>query len=142
MDIASLCGGMEPEGESVQQIAVLVFDEKVWLDSDRLAELYVQLGEAGAQDVVCRAMEELAVRLARVDEAFRTYKLAVLRKSTKGLIGIAEQVGMQRLADVARDVCKCADGPDPVALGATMARLQRIGDRSLTAVWDLQDMSV
>jgi len=126
----------------MQQIAMLVFEEKVRLESDRLAELYVQLGEIGAQEVVCRAMEELAMRLARIDEAFSSCKLTALRKGAKGLIGIAEQVGMQRLADVARDVCKCAEGPDPVALGATMARLQRIGDRSLTAIWDLQDLSV
>jgi len=126
----------------VQQIAVLVIEEKVRLESDRLAELYVQLGEAGAQDVVCRAMEELAIRLARIDEAYRAYRLAALRKGAKSLIGIAEQVGMQRLADVARDVCLCADDMDPVALGATVSRLQRIGDRSLTAVWDLQDLSV
>ncbi len=126
----------------MQQIAMLVFEEKVRLESDRLVELYAQLGETGAQDVVCRAMEELAVRLARIDEAFRSCKLTALRKDAKGLIGIAEQVGMQRLANVARDVCTCAEGPDPVALGATMARLQRVGDRSLTAVWDLQDLSV
>lgn len=126
----------------MQQIAVLVIEEKVRLESDRLAELYVQLGEAGAQDVVCRAMEELAIRLARIDEAYRAYRLAALRKGAKSLIGIAEQVGMQRLADVARDVCLCADDMDPVALGATVSRLQRIGDRSLTAVWDLQDLSV
>lgn len=123
-------------------ITVLVFEEKVRLDSDRLAELYVQLGEVGAQDVVCRAMEELAVRLTKVNEAFIGYKGRELRKGSKGLIGIAEQIGMQRLADVARDVCNCADENDPVALGATLARLLRIGDSSLTAVWDLQDLSV
>lgn len=123
-------------------ITTLSFDEKVRLDSDRLAELYVQLGEAGAQDVVCRAMEELAVRMANINEAYHAYKTGELRKGAKGLIGIAEQIGMQRLADVARAVCFCADENDPVALGATIARLLRIGDRSLTAVWDLQDLSV
>ena len=120
----------------------LMFDEKVRLDSDRLAELYVQLGETGAQDVVCRAMEELAVRLTRINEAYQTNKTRDLRKGAKGLVGIAEQVGMQRLADVARDVRNCADENDPIALAATMARLLRIGDCSLTAVWDLQDLSV
>lgn len=123
-------------------ISVLMIDEKVRLDADRLAELYAQLGEAGAQDVVCRAMEELAVRLARVEGAYRTNNTSVLRKGAKGLVGIAEQVGMQLLADVARDVGNSVDENDPVALSATMTRLLRIGDRSLTAVWDLQDMSV
>jgi len=120
----------------------LMFDENVRLDSDRLAELYVQLGEAGAQDVVCRAMEELAVRLARISESYHANMTLDLRKGAKGLIGIAEQIGMQRLADVARDVRSCVDENDPIALAATMARLLRIGDCSLTAVWDLQDLSV
>ncbi len=123
-------------------IAVLIFEEKVRLDSDRLAELYVQLGERGAQNVVCRAMEELAVRLARIESAFQEDKPALLRKTAKSLIGIAEQVGMQRLAEVARDVRHCSELGDPVATGATLARLLRIGERSLTAVWDLQDLSV
>lgn len=123
-------------------ITTIVFDEKVRLDSDRLAELYVQLGEVGAQDVVCRAMEELAVRLANVNESYLANKRDELRKRVKGLVGIAEQIGMQRLANIAHDVCNCADENDPISLGATMARLMRIGDRSLTAVWDLQDLSV
>lgn len=123
-------------------ITTLTFNEKVRLDSDRLAELYVQLGEVGAQDVVCRAMEELAARLANVSEDYHAYRTSDLRKGAKGLIGIAEQIGMQRLADVARAVCFCADENDPIALGATIARLLRIGDGSLTAVWDLQDLSV
>ena len=123
-------------------ITTIVFDEKVRLDSDRLAELYVQLGEVGAQDVVCRAMEELAVRLANVNESYLANKGPELRKRVKGLVGIAEQIGMQRLANIAHDVCKCADENDPISLGATMARLMRVGDRSLTAVWDLQDLSV
>lgn len=123
-------------------ITTLVFDENIRLNSERMAELYVQLGEAGAQDVVCRAMEELAVRLAKVNETYLAQMQNDLRKGAKGLIGIAEQIGMQKLADVARDVCNCTDNNDPISLGATMARLMRIGDQSLTAVWDLQDLSV
>ena len=127
---------------SVANITTLIFDEQVRLDSDRLAELYVQMGEVGAQDVVCRAMEELTTRLVRINESYRSNKRRELRKGAKGLIGIAEQIGMHRLAKVARDVCNCVDQNDSLALGATLARLQRIGDGSLTAVWDLQDLSV
>lgn len=126
----------------VTNITTLVFEEQVRLDSDRLADLYVQMGEVGAQDVVCRAMEELTVRLARVNASYLADKRRELRKGAKGLIGIADQIGMYRLATVARDVCNCVDQNDLLALGATLARLQRIGDSSLSAVWDLQDLSV
>ena len=130
------------KGETVTNITRLDYEEKVRLDSDRMAELYVQLGEVGAQDVVCRAMEELAVRLDRLSQIYPEQQKADIRKGAKGLIGIAEQIGMHKLASVSRDVCNCLDNNDPISVGATMARLMRIGDQSLTAVWDLQDLSV
>ncbi len=121
---------------------VLSQDEPVRLDSDRLQDLYSQLGEAGAEDVVCRAMEELAVRLAHTERLFRQDKLCEMRKSARSLIAIADQIGMHSLSRVATDVTHCIDALDPVAIAATLARLLRIGERSLTAIWDLQDVTV
>jgi hypothetical protein len=46
--------------------------ESVDVDQDRLSALYTQLGEASAEDVVCHAMEELALRLAHCDRLYRT----------------------------------------------------------------------
>ena len=43
-------------------IVTLEQTETVRLDRDRLGALYRQLGEDGAEDVVCRAIEELATR--------------------------------------------------------------------------------
>ena len=121
---------------------MLRHEEEVRLNPDRLDQLFVQLGEAGAQNVVCRAMEELAVRLSSLEECHRAGRAEMVRKGAKSLIAIADQIGMQSLARVAGDVRDCADRGDGVALAATLRRLVRIGDRSLTAVWDLQDLSV
>ena len=41
--------------------------EQVRVDQERLGILYDQLGESGAEDVVCRAMEELALRMSHCD---------------------------------------------------------------------------
>lgn len=120
----------------------LKMNEAVKLDSVRLANLFIELGEAGAQNVVCRAMEELAIRLAVVDQAYKSGELKVLTKSAKALIGIAEQIGMSGIADAARNLYACADGVDINARAATHARLLRIGDCSLTEVWDVQDLSI
>jgi hypothetical protein len=65
-----------------------------------------------------------------------------LRKSARSIAAIADQIGMQTLARVARDVTACVDTGDRTGLAATLARLMRIGERSLTAVWDLKDLSV
>lgn len=116
--------------------------EKVRLDSDRLAGLYRQLGETAAEDVVCRAIEEMAVRLTRCERMWRKNDREGLRKCARSLIAIAEQVGMVALARVAGDVARALDARDEVAVGATLCRLIRVGERSLTAVWDLQDLSV
>lgn len=126
----------------VATLLALLQDESVRLDSDRLGELYHQLGERSAQDVVCRAIEELAVRLSHCERLWRKGDRAQLRKSARSLVAISEQIGMSALARVARDVTQAIDADDPPAVGATVFRLLRVGERSLTAVWDLQDMSV
>lgn len=100
------------------------------------------MGHAGAEDVVCRAMEELALRMAHCDRLFRAQDMAELRKSSRSLIAIADQVGMHLLARVAGDVTNCIDSGDTVALAATLGRLMRTGEGSLTAIWDLQDITI
>lgn len=134
--------GYGVKGEMVEQVVMLMQDERVRLDQDRLGELYAQLGEAGAEDVVCRAMEELAARLTQTARMYRQGQLADLRKSARSIAAIADQIGMHALARVARDVMGCVDTGDSNGLAATLARLLRIGERSLTAVWDLKDLSL
>ena len=116
--------------------------EQVCVDEERLGTLYAQLGEAAAEDVVCRAMEELALRMSHCDRLYRTSKWEDLRKNSRSLIAISDQVGLKKLADVAKDVMHAIDQRDEVAVAATLTRLLRIGERSLTAIWDSQDLSV
>ncbi len=116
--------------------------ETVSVDQERLGSLYSQLGEAGAEDVVCRAMEELALRLSHSDRLHRELNWPDLRKNTRSLIAIADQVGMHMLSQVASDVTRCIDEGNYVAVASTLSRLIRIGERSLTAIWDLQDITI
>lgn len=117
-------------------------DEIVRLEPDRLVELCLQMGERGAEDVVCRAIEELALRLGKCERLWRAQDRAGLCKCARSLIAIADQIGMTTLARVAQDVTDCADSQDPAALGATLSRLMRIGDRSLSTVWESQGLSL
>lgn len=116
--------------------------EQVVLDQDRLNALYCEMGAAAAEDIVCRAMEELAQRLTRCDSQYHAADMKGLRKNTRSLVAIADQVGMFTLSKVASDVTACIDRQDDVALAATLSRLIRIGERSLTAVWDLHDVPI
>jgi hypothetical protein len=126
----------------VEHITKLTLEEPVRLDPDRLGALYSQLGEVGAEDVICRAMEELAVRMAHCERLHRQSDWLELRKSARSLVAIADQIGMHMLSRVATDVTMAIDDNNTVAIASTLARLLRIGERSLTAIWDSQDLSL
>ena len=112
------------------------------LDQERLGALYSQLGEASAEDIVCRALEELALRMSHCDRLYREQNWPDLLKNTRSLIAIADQIGMQKLAQVAGDVTRCIDAGDTNGLAATLSRLLRIGEKSLTTIWDMQDLKI
>ncbi len=126
----------------MDQVLKIRLKENVRVDQDRLGALYAELGEAGAEDVVCRAMEELALRLSHCSRLHGCDDFPGLRKCARSLIAIAEQIGMVVLARVAGDVIEAVDNGDTPAVAATLARLIRIGESSLTAIWDLQDLTI
>ncbi|QGX97159.1 hypothetical protein EI983_02235 [Roseovarius faecimaris] len=126
----------------MEQVTLLEQREAVKLDSNRLEELFLLLGEASAEDVVCRALEELAARLSHTERCYRELRFDDMRKSARSLIAIAEQIGMQMLANVAQDVTRCIDHGDGTALSATLSRLLRVGECSLSEIWDLQDLTI
>ncbi|MEQ6249718.1 hypothetical protein ABMC89_12565 [Sulfitobacter sp. HNIBRBA3233] len=116
--------------------------ERVELDQGRIGALYRQLGADGADNVMCRAMEELAVRMSLCRSLWQEGKTAQLRKNARSLIAISEQLGMKRLAQVAGDVTACIDDRDSVAVSATLSRMLRTGERSLSAIWSMQERSL
>ena len=120
----------------------LAYEETVRLDRSQLEVLYQSLGPIGADKVVNHALDEISISLTRGGEEYRNGRLDELRVTLRSLIALAQQVGMMTLARVARDVLELSASHDAAAFGATMARLQRIGESSLVAVWDLQDLSV
>lgn len=126
----------------LDEVAVLAQNETIQVDAEKLEDLYRQLGDNAAEDVVCRAMEELALRLAHTEKLYRRNQRGEMRKSARSIVAISEQIGMQLLARVARDVTICADNGDETALAAVISRLVRIGERSLTEIWELQDLSI
>lgn len=126
----------------VDKILTLEHKETVRLDPDQLSGLYRQLGDKNALDVLCRTVEELAVRLSNCERFWRQRDWAGLRKCARSLVAIADQIGMVALARVAGDVAQTVDTGDAVATGATLSRLIRVGEKSLTVIWDQQDLSV
>ena len=124
------------------ELAVLHHEEGVRLDPDCLWALISELGETGAEEVICKAMEELSVRLADIRRQAEHGQTLALIRSARLSRKIAEQIGMASLARVAGDVAATAAAGDHIGLAATLARLDRIGDRSLHAIWEINDMTI
>jgi hypothetical protein len=112
------------------------------MDPTQIEALCTDLGPYAAEDVVCRAMEELAQRLCHIQEQAVNGPREDLPKALRALSAIAEQIGLSGLSKVAYDVMHCIELKDQVAEAATLARLARTGERSLTELWELNEFSL
>ncbi|MTH65337.1 hypothetical protein [Paracoccus shanxieyensis] len=118
------------------KIARLAVAESVAIDMHRLEQIVTELGETTAVHVIGAALEQLALALNRTTEAAEKVALADVTLHADHLSRLAWQVGLVTLAGVAIDVGSCAERRDHTALAATSARLARIGNQSLTQIWD------
>ncbi len=120
-------------------LSVVPVAEHALLDPDQLYELNARLGTAGAEDVICRALDALTTRMGRMERQMHQRDYQGLRKSARNISSVALQIGLMGLTHVAEDVVQCIDDGDPIACAATFARLLRMGDVSCSAIWDFQD---
>lgn len=118
------------------QISALAISEAVRVDSRRVAEIVAELGETSAQHVIGLALEQLAAALRAVDGALDDADLAQAAAHAERMSRLAWQIGLLSLAGVAMDLGSTAERGDVPALAAIRARLLRVGNRSLTAIWD------
>ena len=118
------------------QISALVMSESVRVDARRLADIVAQLGEGSAHAVIGLALEQLATALTDADGALRAGRTGDAAALAERMARLAWQIGLLSLAGVAMDLGAALDRDDPAALAAIHARLMRVGNRSLTAIWD------
>ena len=126
----------------MDQVARLSPREPAAVDPDRLVQLYERFGAQHGEDLVCRAMEELAVCLGQAGRLYEAGDRDELRHCAGVLASLADEIGMTALRRVAESVALCIDRADAVALAAVLARTARVGERSLYAIWDLQDLTI
>lgn len=115
-------------------------EESARLDTELLEGLVRQLGADAAERMVGQTMETLALQMAELDPLYRCARTAELARRAQALAQLADGIGLRSYATVARHVEACALRDDWPALAAVLARLERVADRSLMALWDLQDL--
>lgn len=120
---------------SVVAVYLLIHEEQVCVDPGRLADLYMRCGEDRAERKLSSTVEDIALALSRLSRIGPHGSLTEIADLAQGLADDAARCGLIDLVRVAGHVRGAAAQIDLAALGATMARLARVGDRSLAAIW-------
>ena len=119
------------------RVPLLVPRDDPQIDPGPIARLFAEKGEAGAEHVIGAAMDELVERVGKAENLHRACRFGDLARMARSIVGVAEEVGFRGVARAASQVCECAMSRDPNALAATIARLGRLTEQSLAAIWDL-----
>ncbi|RLJ41394.1 hypothetical protein BCF46_3187 [Litoreibacter meonggei] len=123
----------------MQDVLKLEMREPVRVDPDRLVELCVSMGEMRAETLITNAMEDLVKGMIEIENAYIAQNMDILTCQADHLVRTADNIGMTTFSRVADDVATCGRLREGVSLAATLNRLQRIADRSLSAVGDMQE---
>lgn len=113
-------------------------NDRVRQDAEPIASLYRNLGTASAEQVVTRALGELALTMSGMAAQVRAHDLADLSRQLRRLQRMSENLGLVSLGHVAADVRDCLERADSTAFAAVWARLLRVAERSLSAESDFQ----
>ena len=116
--------------------------EPVQIEAARLVALADEIGIESAGRAATASIEEIVDHLCRAEAAWQSCEFARVGESARALCGIAEELGMETLARIARETANVAGGRDPVALAALVARQSRVGEATLAAIWNLGSMRV
>jgi len=116
--------------------------EYVRLDAEPIASIYRNLGTNGAEQIVARALGELALTLAGLVEQVRRRELGNLGRGLRRLQRMADHLGMISLGLIAAEARICMDRSDATAFAAVWARLIRVAEASLSTDRDLLDQSL
>jgi hypothetical protein len=118
---------------SGENVVALPVKERVRQDSEPIATIYRNLGTSSAEQVVTRALGELALTMAGLATQVRAHNMSDLARQLRRLQRMAENLGMVSLGVVSGDLRACLEQADTTAFAAVWARLLRIAERLLAS---------
>lgn len=122
-------------------ISLIEPSEPARFNPECLEDLCHKIGEVRAEAEVALALHRISESLPKLSDLLRD-DAAGFDATIDQVAVDAELIGMATLARVARNVLDSHQTNNDIALAATLARLERVGERSIHAVWDLEDISV
>lgn len=123
------------------KVTTLAPREVVRQDVEAIAVIYRNLGAPTAEQMVTRALGELALTMAGIAEKVRAQDLRDLAHQLGRLKRLADDLGLVSLGLVAGDTRVCLERADGTAFAAVWARLLRVAERSLSPHPDMAGRS-
>lgn len=117
-------------------VVVLRCVDLLHFDPAALNEIFAQKGADEAEEVVCRVLEDIAMRLDTLQQGRDSGHFDQMFKPARRIGLIAGQIGLVEVAASAGHVVTCLEQADGVALEATLARLERGFDIAVSEVWN------
>lgn len=123
-------------------LAYFRVQEIVELDKKKLGKLRREPAGLRPAQGVKPVLQEIEVRVGCISHAVEQGEIDVIRKSTRGLVGLAQRAGLTSLARATHNFEVALRQDDFHAIAATVARLQRVGELSMMALSISQNRSV
>lgn len=109
--------------------------ERVWLDPTRIGVLYAELGGPKVQEVMDRALQELAFSHRELSRFYRSRDMEGFTRRLRALERVAGHLGLTLIVRVSGDVMAALEVGDATAVAATWARLSRSIDQVVLGDW-------
>jgi hypothetical protein len=126
----------DPEAD----VIVLQCVDPQQFDPMPLDRLFAEKNVDEAEEVVCRVLEDIAMRLDMLQQGRDQSDFAVMFKPARRIGLVAVQIGLTEVSVAAEHVVKCLEQADGVALEATLARLERGFDVAVSEVWNYRSL--
>ena len=126
---------------TANNVVALRPNDRVRQDAEPIATIYRNLGTASAEQVVTRALTELALTMSGLAAQVQAHDLADLTRQLRRLQRMSENLGLVSLGLIAADVSLCLKRSDVTAFSAVWARLMRVAERSLSADRNMQGLT-
>ena len=105
--------------------------DRIYQDVEPIALIYRSMGTAAAEEVVARALGELALTMSGLADQVRGNNTLDIGRQLRRLGRMSEQLGLVSLGTVANDARNCIDSGDVMAFAAVWARLIPVAESSL-----------
>lgn len=105
--------------------------DRIYQDAEPIALIYRSMGTHAAEEVVNRALGELALTMSGIAQQVRGRNMLDLARQLRRLERMSVQLGLVSLGTVSNDARTCLEGGDLTAFAAVWARLVRVAEVSL-----------